>query len=53
MKKLRNFFRGTYLGLMLIFLYAPILVLMVFSFNGSTMKGRKLYTVPSITAPSV
>ncbi|MDD5809867.1 MAG: ABC transporter permease [Eubacteriales bacterium] len=39
-KKLRNFFRGTYLGLMLIFLYAPILVLMVFSFNGSKSMAR-------------
>ena len=41
MKKLRNFFRGTYLGLMLIFLYAPILVLMVFSFNGSKSMARR------------
>ena len=40
MKKLRNFFRGTYLGLMLIFLYAPIRVLMVFSFNGSKSMAR-------------
>ena len=40
MKKLRNFFRGTYLGLMLIFLYSPILVLMVFSFNGSKSMAR-------------
>lgn len=40
MKKLRNFFRGTYLGLMLIILYAPILVLMVFSFNGSKSMAR-------------
>lgn len=40
MKKLKNFFRGTYLGLMLIFLYAPILVLMVFSFNGSKSMAR-------------
>lgn len=40
MKKLRNFFRGTYLGLMLVFLYAPILVLMVFSFNGSKSMAR-------------
>ena len=40
MKKPRNFFRGTYLGLMLIFLYAPILVLMVFSFNGSKSMAR-------------
>ena len=40
MKRLKNFFRGTYLGLMLIFLYAPILVLMVFSFNGSKSMAR-------------
>lgn len=40
MKKPRNFFRGTYLGLMLIFLYAPILVLMVFSFSGSKSMAR-------------
>ena len=40
MKKLRNFFRGTYLGIMLIFLYAPILVLIVFSFNGSKSMAR-------------
>ena len=40
MKKLSRFFRGTYLGLMLVFLYAPILVLMVFSFNGSKSMGR-------------
>lgn len=39
-KKLHSFFRGTYLGLMLIFLYAPILVLMVFSFNGSKTMGN-------------
>lgn len=39
MKRLRTFFRGTYLGLMLIFLYAPILVLMVFSFNESKTMG--------------
>jgi len=38
-KRLRTFFRGTYLGLMLIFLYAPILVLMVFSFNESKTMG--------------
>ncbi len=38
-KKLRSFFKGTYLGLMLIFLYAPIVVLMVFSFNSSKTMG--------------
>lgn len=40
MKRLKGFFRGTYLGLMLIFLYAPILVLMVFSFNDSKSMAR-------------
>ncbi len=39
-KKLRTFFKGTYLGLMLVFLYAPILVLMVFSFNSSKTMGN-------------
>lgn len=39
MKKVRSFFKGTYLALMLFFLYAPILVLMVFSFNGSKTMG--------------
>lgn len=40
MKRLRAFFKGTYLGLMLLFLYAPILVLMVFSFNESKTMGH-------------
>lgn len=35
-----GFFRGLYLTLMLLFLYAPILVLMVFSFNESKSMGR-------------
>jgi len=39
-KKLFAAFRGTYLGLMLVFLYAPILVLMVFSFNSSKTMGN-------------
>lgn len=39
-KKLRSFFKGTYLGLMLLFLYAPIIVLMVFSFNESKTMGN-------------
>lgn len=39
MKKVRSFFKGTYLGVMLLFLYAPILVLMVFSFNQSRAMG--------------
>ena len=40
MKKLHAFFRGTYLGLMLLFLYAPIIVLMAFSFNDSKTMGH-------------
>ena len=40
MKKLRTFFKGTYLGIMLIFLYAPIAVLMVYSFNDSKTMGN-------------
>jgi len=39
-KKLRTFFKGTYLGLMLCFLYAPILVLIVYSFNSSRTMGH-------------
>ena len=39
-KKLRNFFKGTYLGLILLFLYAPILILIVFSFNESKTLGN-------------
>ncbi len=39
-KKARGFFRGTYLGLMLLFLYAPILILIVFSFNESKTLGN-------------
>ena len=42
MKKLRSFFKGTYLGLMLLFLYAPILVLMVYSFNEAKTMGLSL-----------
>ena len=40
MKKLKSFFKGTYLALMLLFLYAPIAVLMVFSFNDSKTMGN-------------
>lgn len=40
MKKLRTFFKGTYLGLMLVFLYAPILVLIAYSFNASKTMGH-------------
>jgi len=39
-KKLRGFFKGTYLGLILLFLYAPILILIVFSFNESKTLGN-------------
>ena len=39
-KRLRGFFKGTYLGLILLFLYAPILILIVFSFNESTTLGN-------------
>ena len=38
-KRIRGFFSGTYLGLMLLFLYAPILVLMAYSFNESKTMG--------------
>ncbi len=40
MKRIADFFKGTYLGLMLLFLYAPIIVLMVFSFNESKTMGH-------------
>jgi len=39
-KGLFGFFKGTYLGLMLLFLYAPIFVLMAYSFNESKTMGR-------------
>ena len=39
-KRLRNFFKGTYLGLILLFLYAPILILILFSFNESKTLGN-------------
>ena len=39
-KRTKSFFKGTYLALMLLFLYAPILVLMVFSFNESKTMGH-------------
>ncbi|HWS28719.1 MAG TPA: ABC transporter permease [Clostridia bacterium] len=39
-RKVRGFFKGTYLALMLLFLYAPIAVLMVFSFNDSKTMGQ-------------
>lgn len=40
MVKLRGFFKGTYLGLMLLFLYAPIFVLIFYSFNDSKTMGH-------------
>lgn len=36
----RKFFRGTYLGLLLTFLYAPILVMIVYSFNDSKSRAN-------------
>ncbi|MEN6339321.1 MAG: ABC transporter permease [Clostridiaceae bacterium] len=38
--RLKRFFAGTYLGLMLVFLYAPILILILFSFNQSKTLGN-------------
>ena len=38
--KLKRLFSGAYLGLMLVFLYAPILILIVFSFNESKTLGH-------------
>ena len=40
MKKLSSFFKGTYLGLMLLFLYAPIVFLIIYSFNDSFTLGN-------------
>lgn len=45
MKKLKSFFSGMYLTLIFIFLYAPIVTLIIFSFNegkGSRWKGFSL-----------
>lgn len=39
-RKLKSFFSGTYLLLMLLFLYAPILILIIFSFNQSKTLGN-------------
>lgn len=39
-KKLTSFFKGTYIGLMLLFLYAPIVVLIIYSFNESKTMGH-------------
>ena len=40
MKKIKNRFFEVYIALALLFLYAPILVLMVFSFNDSKNMGK-------------
>ena len=58
-KRLKKFFSGTYLGLMLVFLYAPILILIVYSFNKSKTLGNwtgftfdwytQLFRTPEIT----
>ena len=57
--RLKKFFSGTYLGVMLLFLYAPILILIVFSFNQSKTLGNwtgftfnwyaELFRTPEIT----
>ena len=57
--RIRKFFAGTYLGLMLVFLYAPIVILIVYSFNGSKTLGNwtgftfdwyaQLFQTPEIT----
>ena len=62
-RKLGKFFSGTYLGLMLLFLYAPILILIIFSFNESKTLGHwtqftfdwyaRLFRTPEITDASV
>ena len=40
MVKLKNFFRKFYLGLVIVFMYAPILVLVVLSFNSSKSRAK-------------
>ncbi len=57
--RIRKFFSGTYLALMLVFLYAPIFILTVFSFNESKTLGNwtgftldwysRLFSTPEIT----
>lgn len=37
---MRKFFKGTYLGLLLAFLYAPIVVMIVLSFNASKSRAK-------------
>lgn len=39
-RRVSSFFKGTYLALLLLFLYAPIFVLMVYSFNSSKTMGN-------------
>lgn len=58
-RRVKRFFSGTYLGLMLLFLYAPILLLIIFSFNESRTLGNwtgftfdwytRLFSTPEIT----
>lgn len=38
--KLSKFFKGTYLGLLLAFLYSPIVVMIALSFNGSRSRAK-------------
>lgn len=40
MKRKGGFFKGTYLGLMLLFMYAPIVVLIIYSFTDSRTMSR-------------
>ena len=40
MKKLKSFFSGMYLTLIFIFLYAPIVTLIIFSFNEKEAVGK-------------
>ncbi len=57
--RIGKLFSGAYLGLMLLFLYAPIVLLIVFSFNGSKTLGNwtgftfdwyvRLFQTPEIT----
>ena len=37
---MRKFFRGTYLGLLLTFLYSPIVVMIILSFNASKSRAK-------------
>ena len=54
----KKFFKGTYLGVLLLFLYAPIIVMIVLSFNASKTRAKwggftldwyqKLFNTPAI-----